>query len=474
MNILLKKVRVKTLFSRFEPIKVEPLELSYLKTICDEMGHKTYILDELFNEEKIGVLASISKNLCRVILRRTELTSLTNNLGFIPNIIVLTGYNVAENRILEEAKEYKAIYPDAEIIVGGLHIQLNASSFHKDYIDYVIHSQSLEVFRNIIRIISKEKSIKALDESVNELVPDAAYELGIPRGYDYGIHNDWILGSKLVIDKTEDIYPSREFLYSNKDKFHYLDKNDLALIKGSIGCPYKCSYCYCRELNEGKYLSSDYSRMIQEMCEIEAQYFWIVDDVLFVNDKDVNEFISQANKQSFNKKFIAYLRADFIIKEEDKLALLKEVGLDEIIIGFEAITESELKNYNKGVNPLNFPKVISILKEKGIDYTALFMVGPEYGIKDFLNLYRFIRDNDIEIFTLSVFTPIKGTKGYGDYNLVTDDPEKFDFLHLVTKSHLPKPLFYLLFYGMHLRMLKSKRIWKLLIRRKNEHMGFLG
>ena len=463
MNILLKKVRVKTLFSRFEPIKVEPLELSYLKTICDEMGHKTYILDELFNE--MGLLSTISKNLSRVFHKWAGLTSLSKNLGFIPDIIVLTGYNVAENRILEEAKEYKTSYPHAKIIVGGPHIQLNASSFHKGDIDYVIHSQSLEVFRNIIGIISKEKSIKESDQLVNEFVLDSD-KLVIPIGYDYRIHNEWILGSKLVIDKIEDIYPSREFLNSNKDKFHYLDKSDIALIKGSIGCPYKCSYCYCREVNEGKYLSADYSRMIKEMCEIEAQYFWIVDDVLFVNDKDVNEFISQANKQGFNKKFIAYLRADFVIKEEDKLALLKEVGLDEIIIGFEAITERELKNYNKGVNPLNYPKVISILREKDIDYTALFMVGPEYGIKDFLNLYKFIRDNDIEIFTLSVFTPIKGTRGYGDHNLVTDDPEKFDFLHLVTKSKLTKPLFYILFYGMHLRMLKSKRIRNFLMRRK--------
>lgn len=473
MNIILKKVRVKTLFSRLDPIKVESLELSYLKTICDELGHNSYIIDELFNEEKMGVLSSISKNLRHFILRRTESSLLTKNLDFLPDIIVLTGYNVAENRILEEAKEYKALFPNTKIILGGLHIQLNASSFHKDYVDYVIHSQSLELFRNIIGIIIKERSIGDTDKAFNESILDTD-ELNIPMGYDYREGNNWILGSRLTINKSEEIHANREFLYSNRDKFHYLEKNDLALIKGSIGCPYKCSYCYCRELNEGKYLSADYSRMIQEMEEIDAKYFWIVDDVLFVNDKDVNEFLIQANKQGFNKKFIAYLRADFIIKEEDKLGQLKEVGLDEVIIGFEAITEDELKNYNKGLNPLNYPRVISILKEKDIDYTGLFMVDPEYGIKDFLNLYRFIRDNDIKIFTLSVFTPIKGTKGYGDYKLVTEDPEKFDFLHLVTKPKLPKPLFYLLFYGIHLRMLKSKRIWKLILRRKNENMGFLG
>lgn len=443
MNILLKKVRVNTIFTRFDPIKVEALELCYLKAVCDELGHNSYIVDELFYPDNHSVL------------RRKGLTSLTKNLGFVPDVIVLTGYNVAETRILEEAKEYKLNFPDAKIIVGGVHIQLNSSSFHNDYIDYVIHSQSLGVFGNILGIISKEKRI---DKWVNELI--------LPMGYDYRRNSGWITGAKLVVEKIDKVYPNREFLHKNKEDLHYLDKRELALIKGSIGCPYKCSYCYCRDLNGGEYLRADYSRMIQQMCEIDAQYFWIVDDVLFLNDEDVNEFIYQVQKQGFDKKFIAYLRADFIIKKEDKLSSLKEAGLNEIIIGFEAISEVELKSYNKGLDPLNYPRVISILKEKSIDYTALFMVHPQYRIKDFLNLYKFIKDNDIEIFTLSIFTPIKGTKGYGDYELVTNNPEKFDFLHLVTKSRLPKPIFYLLFYGIHLRMLKSKRIINYLLRRR--------
>ncbi len=422
MKILLKKVRVRTIFSRFEPIKVEPLELCYLKAVCDEMGHESHIIDELFDEKE-------------------------KNLRIIPDVVVLTGYNVAENRILEEAKEYKLNFPDSKIIVGGVHIQLNASSFHNEYIDYIIHSQSLEIFRNIIKIISE--GLKSY----------------LPIGYDYRKGDEWIVGSKEVINYIEEIYPSREFLYSNKKKIHYLDKKGIALIKGSVGCPYRCSYCYCRELNEGNYIKANFSKMIKEMMEIDAEYFWIVDDVLFVNNQDVEEFIAQAQKQGFNKKFIAYLRADFIIKEEDKLHLLKEAGLNEVIIGFEAISPSELKDYNKGTNSLDYPKIISMLKENAIDYTALFMVRPDYEIMDFLKLYRFIKDNDIEIFTLSVFTPLKGTKGYEEYELVTVNTEKFDFLHLVIKSKLPKTLFYLLFYSIHLRMLKSKRIRNFLLRR---------
>lgn len=424
MNIFLKKVRIKTLFSLAEPIVVEPLELEYLETITNSLGYQSYIIDELFSET-----THIPKEI-------------------IPDIVVLTGYNVIEKKIIDEARFYKYKYPNAKIIVGGVHVQLNVLSFYDKHIDYIVHSQDIEVFKNVL--------LKIQGKDVNS------------NGFDYRLEDQWIKGDKEILYKNQGILPNREFFSRIKDKTHYLEKRNIALIKGSIGCPYKCSYCYCRLLNEGKYINADYKRMIQEMDSISADYFWIVDDTLFVNRTDALLFIDEVHKAKLNKKFIAYLRADFIIKEKDLLPQLKAIGLNEIIIGFEAVTEEELQNYNKKTEILDYPKVIELLKINDIDYTALFMVQDHYDFNEFFNLYRFIKRNKIEVFTLSIFTPIKGTKEYEKEreNLITEDPRKFDFLHLVTKSKLPKFLFYLYFYGVHLRLIESKRILKFILRRK--------
>lgn len=423
MNVLLKKVRTKTLFSIADPIRVEPLELEYLKTAADSLGFNSVILDELF-------------------------TRTVEEIPLLPDIIVLTGYNVAENQILKEAKYYKKKYPNVKIIVGGVHIQLNASTFHNENIDYVIHSQSLRVFQNVL--------LKIKGENIEYY------------GFDYRVNGRWIIGEKEIIHENEDIIPAREFFNNIKRKTYYLDKRNIALIKGSIGCPYKCSYCYCRELNGGKYIKANYKNMAQEINNISADYFWVVDDILFISRVDVLNFIDEIQRLKINKKFIAYLRADFIIRESDLLPKLKEVGLDEVIIGFEAVTEEELKNYNKGTLALDYPKVIELLNKNNIDYTALFMVQGNYGIKDFLKLYKFIKESNIETYTLSIFTPIKGTKEYESQkqSLLTTNPKHFDFLHLVTKSRLPKPIFYLFFYATHIRLLKSKRIRKYILRSK--------
>lgn len=428
MIVFLKKVRVKTIFSKFEPIKVEPLELGYLKAVLEEIKIENYIIDELFS------------------LKQPE--------NMIPNMIVLTGYNVCERQIILEAKDYKEKFPDVKIIVGGVHIQRNSSQFHKPFIDYVCHSQDLEIFRRLIETIRDGNNVL------------------LSRGIDSYIYNEelekkeWNIASRQFITSQEEYRADRQVLKEILHKTRFLEKRNVALIKGSVGCNYKCSYCYCKEINEGHYIAPDYEKMVKEIEMIEANYFWIVDDVLFSNRRDALYFID-AFKKKRPKKLIIYLRTDFILNNIDLLSQLKEVGLVEVIVGFEATDNEQLKDYEKTTNASDYSKVIAVLKAKEIDLTALFMVNPDYGFKDFKNLNVFLKRNKIEVFTVSILTPIRGTKTYGQFEkeLTSDDPRKFDFLHLVLPSKLPKVIFYSLFYGLHLRLLVSKRIWKYILRK---------
>ncbi|MDF2949044.1 MAG: hypothetical protein K0R07_1071 [Sedimentibacter sp.] len=423
MIVFLKKVRVKTIFSTFEPVVVEPLELFYLKSVLNNMNIENHVIDALFKLKEPSAV--------------------------IPDVVVLTGYNVAENEIIKQAKYYKLRYPEVKVIVGGVHIQGNSDLFHSDAIDYVCHTQSLSTFKELINkiIMNNESPIAGVDYQKN--------------------NSTWNISNKVVLETKEFINPDRSFFNQYSHKLRYLEKRNVALIKGSIGCPYNCSYCYCKLLNNGNYIKANYKEIIDEMESIDADYFWIVDDVLFSSRSDALEFIELIKVKNLKKKIIGYLRADFILREKDLLPFLKEAGLIEIIVGFEATDNDELNKYQKATNALDYPEVITLLNIYDIDLTALFMVQPEYTLRDFMKLYRFIKNNNIDVYTVSILTPIKGTQ---DYNLlkdklIVDNPEKFDFLHLVLKSRLPKWLFYMLFYGVHVRLLTSKRVWKYISRR---------
>ena len=44
MIVFLEKVRVETIFSKFEPIITEPLELLYLKALLDELNIENHFI----------------------------------------------------------------------------------------------------------------------------------------------------------------------------------------------------------------------------------------------------------------------------------------------------------------------------------------------------------------------------------------------------------------------------------------------
>jgi len=427
MVVFLEKVRAKTIFSVFEPVKVEPLELCYLRTVLNNMRIENYLIDSLFG--------------------------LKHPKGVKPDIVVFTGYNVSEKEIIKLACKYKIKYPKVKIIVGGVHIQGSRKEFQVNGVDYVFHSQSLNTFKLLIeRILNNNKDV--LNSGVDSYVTNSN------GGY-------WHTGNNEIIYQNEEIIADRSMFYQISNKVRYLEKGKVALIKSSVGCLYNCSYCYCKEINSGHHIKANYKKIFEEIGNIEANYFWIVDDVLFSSRSDALEMIDEIKKRNLKIKIIAYLRADFILKNNDLLNELREIGLVEVIVGFEATNNDELKAYEKTTNALDYPEVIRLLRKDNIELTALFMVQPDYGIKEFKNLRDFIKNNSIDVFTISIFTPIKGTKIYEQLkpNLVTQNPKNFDFMHLVLKSKIPKWLFYILFYGTHIRLLKSKRIWRYIARR---------
>lgn len=432
MSVFLRKVRAKTIFSIFEPIIVEPLELCYLQTVTNQMGIESYIVDDLF-----GLKAPYEIK---------------------PKVIVLTGYHTAEHLILEEADRYKKRFPEVVIIVGGIHVERNRASFHHSSVDYVIHTEDLGVFQAVIAYIYGKI----------EQLPSGGVDF--QEGYRYE-DITWKLGEVLSLKKQTDFKPDRALFSKVRHRTRYLDKIDVALIKSSVGCPYQCDFCYCKLVNSGIHLKGSYDKVLQEILAVDAKHHWIVDDVFLSSRQDALDYIQAyrelekrlgARESAPALQLIIYSRADFILKNADLLNELKDCGISEVIIGFEATNKEELDQYNKRTDATDYPRVIELLKVCGTELTALFMVQPDYGVNDFKRLYTFIKENKIETYTISILTPIKGTKNYNlmESMLLTKNPVKFDFLHLVLPSKLPASVFYIIFYGMHIRLLKSDRIWK--------------
>jgi radical SAM superfamily enzyme YgiQ (UPF0313 family) len=208
--------------------------------------------------------------------------------------------------------------------------------------------------------------------------------------------------------------------------------------------------------------------IIKEIQQIDTEYIWIVDDTFLIDPLKVSEFVEAIKTHGINKKFIAYSRVDFIAKHPDIIEGLRDVGFVELIVGIEDISNSKLESYHKGTNEDYNEKAIQVLKDNKIRLTALFIAGIDFKSGDFRRMKQWIRSKAFDSYTISVFTPMKGTDLYDLYKdeITTNDPSSFDFLHLVMKpKYMNRWMFYFHFYSLYAdQIFRSVYVRKFLIK----------
>lgn len=420
-TLIMKKIRGKTIFTFFNPVVVEPLELEYIEKILADLPLKIFIEDPFFTDNHIE-----------------------------GDIYLFNGYNTGFEAMKKEAKRIKNRDPKKIIIVSGVDVQVNGERYMVECFDFVYTSPDLAAFRGFMERLLNGEIRKVPGLIINRV--DHWEKIPMKRSPESVQTRETF--------QTQEVFPmpSRRFYHQHKEKTRYLHYREVALVKKSLGCPYTCRFCFCRALNNGQYVEGSFQRMFEEMETIDARYFWVVDDVFLKNHRDVEGFLGAQKEHEGRMKettepLIVYLRADFIRTEKESLKALKEAGVTEIIIGLESVKEETLKRYQKGVTGDENAEAVKALKEAGISYTALFMVDPSHRVEDFKALRKFIRLHGIKKYTFSIFTPIQGADDYEEYKeeIMDFDQRKYDFLHLVLPPrHMSRKRFQWEFAKLHI------------------------
>ncbi|OEF98367.1 B12-binding domain-containing radical SAM protein [Desulfuribacillus alkaliarsenatis] len=426
MRVLLVKCHRKTLFSHFEPIVTEPLELEYLSSLLTELDIEHRIYDALLEG---GTFQSIVHQ-------------------YNPDVVALSGYVTAVGTILDNARFIKALNRDIKVIVGGVHAEINYQDFFIDSIDYIVHSNQINAFAELIKTAFSK---------------DTAHQIG---GIAFHNGQQWQVNEKKQTDLSCLALPNRAYLETYKQKTKYMQYSPVALVQTAMSCPFKCKFCYCRLLNMGEYTTRNMQSVIEEIKEINTDYIWIVDDSFLLERQRILEFIAEVKAQNTNKKFIAYTRVDFIANNEDIIAKLAEIGFIELIVGIEAVDDQSLQTMNKQCSANQNMQATKIASKYNIRITALFIVGIDFTFKDFRRLRCWIRASNLDSYALSIFTPLKGTALYQEYKeqIIDHKHESNDFLHAIIKpTNMPTILFYINFYMLYVeQFFRSRHIRGLL------------
>ncbi|WP_446010945.1 B12-binding domain-containing radical SAM protein [Candidatus Electrothrix sp.] len=413
-RILLIRPKYHTGMSRFGSIRTEPLELEYLARAVLDQGHEYQIWDGQFD----GSLRRACKE-------------------YQPDLVAITGYYPARDQMLLAARTIRSLQPEAVIIIGGVHAELNQEDFQQPEIDLIVHSGGVFTFQEILAC--KRANWANLT--------------GISWQDEQG---QWQENSKASFDPHKLPQPDRSYFHAHKQRFSWLYHGPAALVKTGFGCPYSCSFCYCRLLNNGVYQARKIVEVVEEIKTINCSLIWLIDDTFLLDSQRLRSFAPALQKQGIQKKFIIYARADFICKHPEILPLLKEIGVIEVIIGLEAIDDHGLKEFNKQVNAEQNQDCVRLLRQQGIGCVGLFIMDQQARAVDFRKLDQWITKTGLNTYTISVFSPFPGTEEYPALadQLLTKDCRKWDLLHLVLPpQHLSRLGFMSRIWWLHAKLL---------------------
>lgn len=199
-------------------------------------------------------------------------------------------------------------------------------------------------------------------------------------------------------------------------KLNLYNNYPFAPLLTSTGCPYNCSYCSSRILNEGfiQRRADEVIEEVKELCSIGVREFAFYDDALLVNaDSHIKAILKEIIRYNINLRFHCPngLHARFI---EDELAfLLKQSGFKTLRLSLETINEQRQKNIGNKVTSEELVHAVKILKKNGFtkkDIGVYLMYGlPGQELDEVKEAIEFVKKLNVRI-NLTEFSPIPQTK----------------------------------------------------------------
>ena len=350
--------------------RCEPLGLEYQAAGAAEDGHQLDLLD--------------------LRLHRGELRDRLSEYG--PDVVGLSGYTQHAFEILRLAREIKKVSAEIKVVIGGHHATVRPADFFDPAVDAVICGEGVQALRGLLKSLESPGS--------EPRVPGVWRRTG----------NGFVSGGppgQLVLDDLP--FPERSL--NLPDRAHYTigGFKPAALIRTTEGCVFKCSFCALWRLMDGRYLLRDCGQVVRELKTIRENAVHIVDNEPWLNPKRMFDLAERISRAGINKQYVTYCRVDTLCDRADLLKTWRDIGLYSIFLGIEAITDRELTDYNKKIKLHQIEQALETAERLGIVVHSALIVRPDYSVKDFKRVARFVQRHNIRHPAFGIITPLPGT-----------------------------------------------------------------
>jgi len=401
----------------------EPLELEYLA--ASVKGHEVRILD-----------MRIDKDLYRELA------------GFRPSLAGITAYTCDYNTVVQILKEIKKFDSSIRTVVGGHHATFMPHDFILPFVDAVFIGYADHSFPAYVDAFNDREKIRKIPDLVLVTGRNAVFTARKRPSPDLDL---------LPL-------PDRDIAKRYSKKYHDPARNRLVLLMSSRGCPFRCNFCACWKLMDGKYTCRSPESVVKELHTIpdEKEIIYFSDDNTFHNPARMFRFCELIRSNSIKKQFQMYARADTIVTHSELFREMADAGLKYLTVGFESFSNSDLDYYGKRTSVEVNNRAVRILKELDIYILSHFIVRPEYTGKEFSNLFRYVSENNLFRPAYPVLTPLPGTALYENTlsTFIISNFDFFDFTHSVLPTALSSKEFYSQLTRIYVRSFSIPRYLK--------------
>lgn len=345
---------------------------------------------------------------------------------FQPDVVAFScNYLANVPEIVDLAKATKTTLPRSFVFVGG-----HSASFTARAI--------LEHGNGAIDAVIKGEGEAAIPSLLAALEGDRSAVASLPGA----VTLDGEGPAPRFVEHLDDLLPARDLL-RHRRKYFIGVLDPAASVEFSRGCPWDCSFCSAWTFYGRSYRLVSPERVIEDMKRIQEPGVFIVDDVAFIQDRHgfaIGEAIARAG---IKKQYYLETRGDVLLRNKEVFRFWKQLGVQYMFLGIEAIDEEGLKRYRKRI-PLgrNF-EALEFARSLGIMVAINIIADPDWDHERFAVVRDWCMEVP-EIVNISINTPYPGTETWQTESrkLQTRDYRLFDIQHAVLPTRLPLNEFY--------------------------------
>ncbi len=331
-----------------------------------------------------------------------------------PKVLALTGYITNVPAMLRACRQAKSLDPGITTVVGGVHCEVCPEDLDDPAVDFRVVRNATRVWPQLLQHISGDRHLPA----------------GVLR------HGHALVEAELP--ELDFFYPrpARHLVERYRDRYFYIFHDRVALLKTAFGCPYKCSFCFCRRITRDRYHERPLDEVLDEIESLPQTEIYIVDDDFLVNRSRVVAFLDGLEQRGIDKHYLLYGRADFVADNPDLVERFHRQGLRTVIVGFESFQEADLERYDKGSSLAQNEAAMATLNRLGIDCFATIILHPDWDRSDFAACGAWMERMGIHYVNLQPLTPLPGTgSDVADEDLLIprSDRARWDLAHLMVQ-----------------------------------------